>query len=322
MTMFKRFDVSMLRLRSTGERGHDLRVSDCIDLGKPLRMWNGESLVRISEAIGHARRRDKPVVAFIGAHPIKLGLSRFLIDLMERRFITHLATNGAGVIHDYELATLGGTSENVPHWIAKGQFGLWQESSQLNEVIKQGTQQGLGIGESVGRHIVEEAPTPAISLAASAYRNGVALTSHVTIGGDIVHSCPNCDGAAWGEASYTDFLIFAEAIRHMEGGVFLNIGTAVTGPEIYLKALSMARNVEHQSGRAITRFTTGVFDLAPIPANWRTGPPEKSQPGYYFRPWKTILCRTVADGGQSYYVQGDHQTTIPSLWWRLTEGEP
>ena len=140
------------------------------------------------------------------------------------------------------------------------------------------------------------------------------ITSHVGIGSDIIHAHANCDGAALGAASYTDFLIFAQAIAGLEGGVFLNVGSAVTGPEVYLKALSMARNVAARRGERIADFTTAVFDLVELPANFRQGPPAKSHPQYYYRPWKTILVRTVADGGRSYYFSGDLAVTIPSLW--------
>ena len=156
-------------------------------------------------------------------------------------------------------------------------------------------------------------------MSAAAWRAGVPFTSHVSIGSDIIHSFANCSGAALGQASYTDFLIFARSVEQLEGGVFLNIGSAVTGPEVYLKALSMARNVARQAGRQIRCFTTAVFDLAPLPDSYRDGPPTKEHAQYYYRPWKTILVRTVADGGTSYYFQGDHQQTIPTLWERLIE---
>ena len=132
---------------------------------------------------------------------------------------------------------------------------------------------------------------------------------------------PNCDGAALGQTSYTDFLIFAHTIQDLEGGVFLNIGSAVTGPEVYLKALSMARNVARQECKEIRHFTTAVFDLVQLPENWRDGPPSKDHPSYYFRPWKTILIRTVADGGQSYYFCMDHRESIPALWNALVNGD-
>jgi len=136
---------------------------------------------------------------------------------------------------------------------------------------------------------------------------------HVGIGNDIIHEHPNCDGAALGETSYRDFLIFAETVRNLEGGVFLNLGSAVTGPEVYLKALAMARNIAQQEGKSIAHFTTGVFDLLPLEGEDYHLEAPKSDPRYYYRPWKTILARTVADGGESYYIQGEHRKTVPNL---------
>jgi hypothetical protein len=147
---------------------------------------------------------------------------------------------------------------------------------------------------------------------------GVPMTVHVGIGCDIIHGHPNCDGAAWGAASDTDFLIFARSVESLPGGVFINFGTAVTGPEVFLKALSMARNVARQRGDVTCGFTTAVFDLLELPGNWREGTPSKQQSQYYYRPWKTILARTVAGGGQSYYFCGDHRQTLPALWAALT----
>ena len=237
---------------------------------------------------------------------------------MERGWISHVATNGAGIIHDFELALVGGTSENVAKWIQQGQFGLWQETSRLNEIIQQAAARHEGLGEAVGRTIeTDRFPHREVSLCAAGWRLGIPVTSHVTIGGDIIHAHPNCDGAALGATSYTDFLIFAYSVSQLEGGVYLNIGSTVTGPEVYLKALSMARNVAHQHGDQIRHFTTAVFDLVPLPANWRDGTPTKDDPFYYYRPWKTILTRTVADGGQSYFLHADHRVSIPSLWQSL-----
>ncbi len=267
------------------------------------------------DRIKTARQEDRPVILMMGAHPIKAGTSRFLIDLIERHIITHLATNGAGMIHDFELATLGGTTENVARWIREGQFGLWHETSRLNEIVAEAAGRGEGIGEALGRVIEEEQPPHGdLSIAAAGWRAAVPVTSHVAIGNDIVHAHPNFEAAAWAAASDTDFLIFGQSVAQLEGGVFLNFGTAVMGPEVYLKALSMARNVARQRGEEIRRFTTAVFDLIELPESWHDGPPSKAHPQYYYRPWKTILHRTVADGGTSFYFRGDHQVTIPSLW--------
>jgi hypothetical protein len=283
----------------------------------------------VAAAIRQARLAGRPVVLMIGGHPIKLGLSRFLIDLIENGFITCLATNGAGLIHDFELACMGETSEDVARWIRIGQFGLWQETGRLNEIAVEAAGRGEGFGEAIGRTIEENHfPHRDVSIAAAGWRCGVPVTCHVSIGSDIFHGYPNADGAAVGAASYTDFLIFSRVIQDLDGGVFLNIGSAVTGPEVYLKALSMARNVARQSGETIANFTTAVFDVVQLPENWADGPGSPPQgantkgtthPLYYFRPWKTILCRTIQDGGRSFYVCGDHRETIPALWAALTQ---
>jgi hypothetical protein len=170
------------------------------------------------------------------------------------------------------------------------------------------------LGEALGRAVLEGPfPHKEVSVLAAGARLGVPVTVHVGIGHDILHEHPNCDGAAFGQTSYQDFLVFTEAVTRLEGGVLLNFGSAVMGPEVYLKALAMARNVAHQDGRVIRHFTTGVFDLVPLEGDTRQQA-AKSDPRYYYRPWKTILVRTVADGGESFYVQGDHRLTVPHLY--------
>lgn len=323
MSRYPLFDRSQIRLAELAERGHDLLAADCRTLDAPFETYQHPEYPELIEQIAAARRQGRPVIAMIGAHPVKLGLSRYLIDLMERGIITHLAANGAVLIHDFELALGGGTSENVPKWIQRGQFGLWRETSRLNDIIAEAARNGDGLGEAVGRVIEQEQfAFRELSLAAAGWRMGVPVTAHVAIGNDIIHAHANCDGAALGAASYTDFLIFAHSVRQLEGGVFLNIGTAVAGPEVYLKALSMARNVARQRGEEICRFTTAVFDLVDLPGDFREGTPAKEHPQYYYRPWKTILVRTVADGGRSYYFAGDHRQTLPTLWRELVRQLP
>lgn len=315
MSRYPVFDRRRIQLRSLQQRGHDLNYRDCLPLQAPRETFDDPEFPDFLAYLRGARGCERPVILMMGAHPIKLGLSRYLVDLIQRRAVTHVALNGAGLIHDFELALAGGTSEDVARWIAAGQFGLWSETGRLNDLIAAAATCGEGIGEAVGRAIVEERfPYRELSLAAAGWNCGVPVTCHVSIGSDIIHALPNCSGAALGEAAYTDFLIFAAAIEQLEGGAFLNLGTAVTGPEVYLKALSMARNAAHQRGDRIRRFATAVFDLVDLPPNYRDGPPGKEHPLYYYRPWKTILVRTVADGGASWYFRGDHRQTIPSLW--------
>jgi hypothetical protein len=254
------------------------------------------------------------VILMMGAHVIKTGLSRFVIDLMARGIVTHVAMNGAGPIHDFELALIGATTESVARYIQEGQFGLWHETGEINDVVAGGVRDGLGYGEAVGRRIVEGSfPHADVSILAAGYRLRVPVTVHIGLGYDIIHEHPNCDGAALGEASYRDFLIFTQAVTRLQGGVLLNFGTAVMGPEVYLKALSMARNVARQDGQQINLFTTAVFDLQDLGPDLRHEAP-KTDARYYYRPFKTILVRTVQDGGESYYVRGPHAGTLPALY--------
>ena len=245
-----------------------------------------------------------------------------MIDLIERGFITHVAMNGAGSIHDYELARIGATTESVAHYIRRGEFGLWRETGELNDIIGEAAALSLGLGENLGRRIEEsDFPHKDISIFAAAYRHSVPATVHVGIGYDIIHEHPNCDGKALGSASYHDFLIFTKTMEKLEGGIMLNFGSAIMGPEVYLKALAMVRNVARQQGRNINNFTTAVFDMVPIQGDIHHELP-KTDPGYYFRPHKTILVRTVADGGESFYFCGDHRATVAALRRALLELQP
>jgi len=249
----------------------------------------------------------------MGAHVLRAGVNRHLIELMEGGFITHLAMNGSGPIHDYELARIGATTESVALYIKTGEFGLWRETGELNDIIKRGAKQRLGLGESIGRAIARsEFRHKNLSLTAAAYLLKIPATVHAGIGYDIIHEHPNCDGAALGATSYRDFLIFARTVQNLEGGVVLCFGSAVMGPEVFLKALAMARNVAHQRKKKIQNFTTAVFDLIPLRKNWRKQT-SKSDYQYYYRPWKTLLVRTVTGGGDSFYFCGDHRATVPAL---------
>jgi hypothetical protein len=307
------FDRSRLRIRPLSERRHDLDLSTILPLDAPLPPWDHPAMPLLGRRLAEARRTGSARILLMGAHVLRAGVSRYLIDLLERGFVNHLAMNGAGPIHDWEFALIGATTESVAHYVRTGEFGLWRETGQMNDVIRDGARAGLGLGEALGRAILDGPfPHKDVSVLAAAVRLGVPVTVHVGVGYDILHEHPNCDGAALGQTSYQDFLVFAESVTRLEGGVVLNFGSAVMGPEVYLKALAMARNVAHQEGRQIRQFTTAVFDLIPLEGDTRQQAP-KSDPRYYYRPWKTILVRTVADGGESFYVQGDHRVTVPHL---------
>ena len=315
------FDRSRLRIKPLAERRHDLDLSALLPLDAPLPPFAHTALPALGQSIATAKRNGGARIALMGAHVLRAGVSRYLIDMMQRGDLTHLAMNGAGPIHDWEFALIGATTEEVARYIQTGEFGLWQETGRINDAIVQGAKGGLGLGEAIGRAIVDGPfPHKDISVLAAAVKLGVPVTVHVGVGYDIIHEHPNCDGAALGQTSYQDFLAFTHSVTQLEGGVLLSLGSAVMGPEVYLKALSMARNVALQSGKQIRQFTTGVFDLIALDDDHRKQAP-KSDPRYYYRPWKTILVRTVADGGTSHYVQGDHRVTIPHLYHAIRRAE-
>jgi len=313
------FDRTRLILKPLSERKHDMTLEDVLYLDETVESFDNSSLSKVAERVANAHRIGSQVILMMGAHVIKRGLSRFVIDLMERGLVTHIGSNGASAIHDFELALIGATTESVARYIQEGQFGLWQEMGLINTAIAKGIQDGLGLGESVGRMIYEDQfPHQNISILAAGYRLRIPVTIHVGIGYDINHEHPNCHGADIGLASFRDFLIITQSITGLQGGVLLNFGTSVMGPEVYLKSLSMARNVAHQEGKRINQFTTALFDLIDLGTDIHQEAP-KTEARYYFRPYKTILVRTVQDGGESFYVRGDHQVTIPNLHQRIMQ---
>jgi hypothetical protein len=314
------FDRSKLRIRSLTERTHDLDASVVMPLGRAS--FRHTAIEEIARRIAAARGRRKQIVMFAGGHVVRAGVQRYLIDLLENGYLTCIAMNGAVVIHDFEFALAGATTESVARYVRDGRFGLWRETGRINDIVNEayrGSESGMGT--AVGKAIQDgDYPFKDISILAACYRLGVPATVHIGIGHDIIHELPNFDGAASGALSYRDFLTLAGAIENLEGGVVMNFGSAVTAPEVFLKALSMARNAASGEGRQIRNFAALVCDLHPLPEDFRKEPP-KEDPAYYFRPWKTMLVRTVADGGESFYVRGSHSDTVPALWTALKELE-
>lgn len=310
---YPQFDRSLLKIQPLSLRQNDLDKSCLVSLDTPPKPDLDPAIGRIGQWLEHARRGNRSRLWVMGAHVIRAGVVPHLIDLMDSGHITGIALNGAGPIHDWEFALIGASTESVARYIRTGEFGLWTETGRINGVVKKAAQEGIGIGEALGREILEgDFPNKDISLLAQAYRRRIPVTVHVGIGQDILHEHPTCDGASFGAASYTDFLVFTRLVQDLEGGVLLNLGSAVMGPEVYLKALAMARNVALQKGERVANFCTAVFDLMALGNDWKAQAP-KSDPRYYYRPWKTILVRTVADGGESHYVQGDHRDTVVGL---------
>lgn len=326
-----KFDTSRLSLRPLSDRESDVTMAEVLYKKPPITRPSDDvcaAIENVARAVRAARANNKPVILFMGGHLIKSALGSYVSSLLEDGYITHVATNGACIVHEWELVMHGATSESVARYIDEGQFGLWRETSYVNDIVFRCVAQipERGLGHIVASRLYNHCcwsgsftPQYRGSVFASCYLHAVPLTCHVLLGGDINHSHPNFDGAAWGQASHNDFLVFAEAVRGLnDGGVFISIGSAVHGPEVFLKALSMARNVGDCAG-----FTTVVFDIKDIP-----GPNDRSQhclelqttldpgdrhPLYYFRPWKTLLVRAIADRGTSCYVQGLFDDTVPEL---------
>lgn len=260
-----------------------------------------EEFRAVVSALGDARRSDRGIVWGLGAHVVKTGLSPLLIDLMERGFVSALATNGAGIIHDFEIALVGATSEDVEQALGTGHFGMADETGRLlNAAINEGVASGLGIGQSVGRYLCERHPQhERVSLAAAAWRLGVPLTVHIALGTDIIHMHPDADGGALGEGSLRDFRYFASNIARLAHGVYLNCGSAVILPEVFLKAVSLARN----RGASLEGLTTVTLDFARL-----------------YRPQVNVVSRpTAGTTGQGHYLVGHHEIMIPLLAAALIE---
>ncbi len=313
---YPKLDRTQLKILPLSQRKHKMTVADIYSLDAQTPPYESEDLRLVADGVVQAHRHEKQIIWMMGAHVMRRGNSRFIIDLMERGILTHVATNGAGAIHDFELALIGATLEDVERYIRDGKFGNWEETGRyINEAIIQGYRDKIGFGEAIGRLIQEGEiwfPHREISMFAAAYRLGIPMTVHKGIGYDIIDQHPSADYAAMGYTTGEDFLRFAHSISKLEGGVFLNLGSAVMGPEVYLKSLSMARNIAAQRGEEIRHFMTANFDLIDFPDFRNEGSPAEAH--YYHRPKKTILVRTVKDGGESYHISGDFDRTVSKLY--------
>lgn len=330
---YEAFDPSAVRTYPLSGRPNKVKRDDLIDPDRAVRTEyeataaQAAAVEQVADDVVAARRAGRPVAVITGAHLIKNGLGPLLIGLVRRDVVTLVATNGAGAIHDFELALVGETSEDVPNALPTGRFGMAYEFAYMNTALTLGHSMHLGFGESLGRMICdasfrdrvldrvgrEGSPTafahPETSVLAATYERGVPMTVHASIGTDVMDQHPNSDPAAKGGTSGRDFLIFTQHIATFtDGGVVLNIGSAVTGPEVLLKAVSMAGNV----GKPAMGMITADFDLRPHDPATMT---DESEAGYYYRDQKSIVTRIPeAIGGRGMYVQGDQRVTIPLLY--------
>lgn len=314
---FKSLDFSKIRTYSAAGRRNLVTIGSLMRPGEPVADWGGAPLDELAGRIVKARRNGRPVIWSQGAHVIKSGLSRYLIELIKKGVITHLAGNGACSIHDFELAYLGGTSEDVPTAIEDGSFGMWEETGRwMNEAIKAGAREGLGYGESLAVYAdahKDRFPHLDDCVFYQAWLHNVPCTYHIALGTDIIHQHPTADFAAIGAASGVDFHYMCHSVSELGGGVYLNFGSGVIGPEVFLKALSISRNL----GFDTFDITTANFDLRDLgDFRCKVG---YDNPDYYYRPRKNIVNRPVSRGGWGWHFCGDHKVTIPNLYRRVTE---
>ena len=333
---YKIFDPAEINTYPIAQRRNKVKLDDLL---VPEDILSGQfevsaelesSIEAIAEAVVSSRNDGKPVIIFTGAHLIKNGLGRILIELVKRDMVTLIAGNAATAIHDFELALIGETSEYVPQALAKGQFGMAFEFCYQNIALTMGNQRNLGYGESLGKMICEESFRrevlavadgdeavrnflhPEVSVLAACYHHHIPFTVHAGMGTEVIDQHPSFDGQAKGGCSARDFLIYVnEVTRLTEGGVVLNIGSAVTGPEVFLKAASMSSNI----GKVPDNIITADFDMRfSEPAQMK----DESAQGYYFRDMKSVVTRIPqAFNGKGYYIQGNQKQTVPLLFKKI-----
>lgn len=297
-------DFTKIETYPLRERQNKFTLKEMIPLDNSISLED-ENLEKLSDAIIEAKKRDGKVIVMLGGAVIKTGCSLLLIDLMEKGFIDHLAGNGAVSIHDFEMALIGETSEDVEDGLKDGTFGMAEETGRyLNEAINSGNAENVGYGVSVGKMIQRlDPPHKACSIFYQALRLQIPITVHVAIGGDIIHQHPICNGAALGNTSFLDFKVLTESVTGLTGGVLLNIGSAVNLPEVFLKALTIVRNLKYD----VLNFTTANFDFLEM-----------------YRPRTRLLEWPKKLGCQSFDIRADHRKSVPTLHRQLLKksGKP
>ncbi|MDX1358820.1 MAG: hypothetical protein R3232_08315 [Clostridia bacterium] len=312
---YKSLDFSKIKTWSVKGRKDLVRIDNMFkpDID-PVPEWNDPDFEKVVDAVKIAHKNKKPVILSMGAHVIKNRLSRYIIKMIKNGTITHIAGNGATSIHDFELAYNGGTSEDVPTAIEDGSFGMWEETGKwMNEAICKGTELGMGYGESLAVYIDQHPeffPYKEDCVLYQAWKNNVPATYHIALGTDIIHQHPDCRMGAIGAASGVDFKRYCESVSRLDNGVFLNFGSGVIGPEVFLKALSISRNL----GFDTYRITTANFDLIDL-GDYRKKLTYDDY-DYYYRPRKNIVNRPVSRGGRGYHFCVDHKISVPNLYER------
>ena len=320
MRATKQLDLSGIRTYDANDRINLVRIDNLKRPGQyQAPQWQHEEFDLLVERVKAAKEGGHTIILSMGAHVIKCGLSPYLIALMKEGYISHLSGNGACSIHDFELAYLGGTSEDVPTAIEDGSFGMWEQTGRwMNEALQEGAKNGWGYGESLARYIdanPERFPYKEDCVLYQAWKLDIPATYHIALGTDIIHQHPIADFAAIGQTSGVDFKKMCYSVSTLDLGVFMNFGSGVIGPEVFLKALSIARNLGHPT----FRITTANFDLIDL-GDYRSKI-GYDDPHYYYRPRKNIVNRPVSQGGQGWHICADHQVSIPTLYDRLMEGK-
>lgn len=304
-------DISRVRTYPLGQRKSKVQstlLSSRHERGAALHSFlSGLPDILAAKTLTDAARRmaevhtgNGTVLFGMGAHVIKVGLSPLIIDFMERGIINAVAMNGACIVHDFELAFMGETSEDVAASLADGSFGMAEETGAfLNRAVQQGATAGLGIGAAVGKAIQDGAlPHRELSILAAGTRLGIPVTVHVGVGTDIIHMHPMADGRSIGQGSLADFHTLASVVATLEGGIYLNVGSAVVLPEVFLKALSLARNLGHR----VENLTTLNMDFMA-----------------HYRPLTNVVSRPTMAGGKGYHLTGHHEIMVPLLFAAVTE---
>ena len=298
-------DFSKIKTYPIEKRGNKAETKDFSRIGELEKLipdiFAGKQFKQMVDATVLAAKNKRTIIVMMGGHVIKCGLSPLLIDLMKRKVITHIAMNGAASIHDFEIAYQGATSEDVQKGLKDGSFGMVEETGKyMNEAINETYKEGKGLVFALGRKIVDSNyKNKELSLLACAYENRIPLSVHVAIGTDIIHQHPSCNGAATGETTYKDFKLLTDSVSKLEGGVVFNFGSAVVLPEVFLKALTIARNL----GNNVKHFTAVNCDMY-------------SQ----YRPNVNVVQRPTAEGGTGFSFIGHHEILIP-LWYALLKNK-